>query len=227
VGALAAGVAHDFNNIVAGIRGVAESLAHRLRSEEPQRLLTEQILQACKRAGRVADRLLGADGRGLHHPRLADLSEVVLALAGELDAKGGRDITIRRELVGGLPRVNLDPDRIAVLLHALVANSVEAMPSGGELVIRTGLAKGDPCAAEGERPDRRYLSLEVSDTGQGMDEQTRERAFEPYFTTKEFGRSAGLGLSQCYGITREHGGCIRLASRPGEGTTVSVYLPVP
>src|SRR5208337_1832565 len=208
---LAAGIAHDFNNILTVIHIYAAALARDATPESRQDLISSKILTACARAVALADKLLKS-GEAEVRPSRVELNAIVRDNISGLRSLGGASIPVREELAAGDLFLEADPDQIQWSLLQLAANSVEAMPRGGTLLVRTGALD-------------RFAFISVADTGAGMDEETQEKLFEPYFTTKGFGTGAGHGLSRLHRIVTAHGGKIDVKSKPGEGTTVTLLIP--
>jgi signal transduction histidine kinase len=212
VGRLAGGVAHDFNNLLTVINGYAHLLVGRLPAADPNRRVAEKMLQAGERAADLTRRLLSFSRKQMVQPAVLDLNDVVRDAESMLRRLIGEEVRLRCELGDGLARVEADRSQIQLAILNLALNARDAMPAGGELLIRTA-------------PDRDGVVLEVTDDGVGMDEETRRRAFEPFFTTKEPGKGTGLGLSSVYGIVRQAGGEVTLESAPGRGTRARIRLP--
>ncbi len=224
LGTLAGGVAHDFNNMLLVIRGYSGLLAQRL--EEPSlREMAQRIDAAVEKAADFTRRLLTFSRSQMIHPQRLDLSEVVRDALGLLERMIGEDVVVRLDLAEGLAAVEVDRAQLEQAILNLVTNAREAMPRGGSLEVRTALAHLDQDYADlhPEVTPGPHVLLQITDSGEGMDEPTLARAFEPFFTTKATG--TGLGLSTVYGIVRRCGGHVRFYSSPAAGTTVKVYLP--
>jgi PAS domain S-box-containing protein len=225
IGTLAGGVAHDFNNILGGIMGGLSLLELELGDAENAAHRTEilEMKALVERGADLAKQLLGLGRRGKYDVRPLDLGGVVRRI-GAMFGRTRQDVTVSCELAPGLLAVMMDHTQLEQVLLNLALNAGQAMPRGGRLLLRaenTTLAEGDrPGAAPG-----RYVKLHVEDSGIGMDAATRERIFEPFFTTKEVGRGSGLGLASVYGIVKNHGGAIGVASEPGVGTVFTLHLP--
>jgi len=225
VGRLAGGVAHDFNNLLTAITGYSELALAGLAAGDPLRKDIEQIWAAGERATLLTRQLLAFSRRQIFEPKVLDLNAVVAGVEKMLKPVIGEDIQLLTVLHPDLGRVRADPGQVEQVIMNLAVNARDAMPQGGQLTIETANADLDQTYARNHVPIEPgpYVMLAVSDTGQGMDEQTRSRAFDPFFTTKEEG--TGLGLSTVYGIVKQSGGYIWVYSEPGQGTTFKVYLP--
>src|ERR1700687_4464215 len=227
VGQLAGGIAHDFNNVVGAILGWAE-LGFEQSREHPQ--VAERftrIREQAERAATLTRELLAFARRQVLQPRAVDLNSVAGGLVSFLDKVIGKDIEFKF-LNAQLDPVKADPTQIEQVLMNLCLNARDAMPQGGKLVIATEMVELDEsyCRFYPHVSAGRYAVASVSDSGIGMDAETRERIFEPFFTTKERGRGTGMGLPTAYGIGKQHGGFIHVYSEPGHGSLFRVYLPV-
>jgi len=213
VGRLAGGVAHDFNNVLTAITGYSDLLLSELGpSQQAQRDDIEQIMQAARRAARLTQQLLAFSRKQVLQPEVIDLNAAVAEMAPMLRRLIGEDVLLATDLAPDLGLIEVDPGQIQQVIMNLAVNARDAMPRGGSLHIATAPAD-----------DR--VALIVSDTGHGMDAETRRRAFEPFYTTKERGKGTGLGLATVYGIITQSGGEIDLDSAPGRGTTFTIRLP--
>jgi PAS domain S-box-containing protein len=227
IGRLAGGVAHDFNNLLGVIIGYGERVANRLPDEGPVHAEQMELLKAAHRAAELTKQLL-AFGRGqVLQPKILDLNAVVSDMESMLRRLIGEEYLLDAFLDESLGKVWADPGQTGQILMNLVVNARDAMSSGGRLTIETKGVEVDAAYASRHPPTRpgSYAMLAVSDTGIGMDAETRAHIFEPFFTTKHLGQGTGLGLSTVYGIVRQSGGFISVYSEPGMGTTFKVYLP--
>jgi CheY-like chemotaxis protein len=219
-------VAHDFNNLLSVVLNAASALAAELPKDSDLREDVSDIRQAVERGAVLTRQLLAFGRKEVHAPTRVDLHEVVRNVERLLARAlgGGARLEVRRSPESA--SAVADPHQLEQVLVNLVINARDAMPQGGTVTISTGATRIAPTEAEalGIAPGR-YASLEVADTGVGMDESTMLRAFEPFFTTKGPHEGTGLGLATVYGIAHQSGGAVRLASEPGSGTRVTVLLP--
>jgi signal transduction histidine kinase len=228
VGQLAGGIAHDFNNLLAVIRGNCEFLL----SEEPlivrgREEITE-IQKAALRGGELTRQLLVFGRKQVFQPVPLELNRVVEDINKMLSRIIGERTHIQFHPGKSLGMVNADPIQIQQILMNLILNARDAMPEGGEIMVRTANLELGPAGLLGcglSIPAGPYVQLSVADTGQGMDPETQKRIFEPFFTTKPVGQGTGLGLSTIYGIVQDLKGTILVESRPGSGTTFKVIIP--
>jgi PAS domain S-box-containing protein len=230
IGRLAGGVAHDFNNMLAGIHGAAELLALELKAGDPRRANVELILGASRRAADLTRKLLAFSRRGRQVVSAVDLHHILDAVLGLLERSIDRSIAIRRTWAAELPVVQGDAAELQNALLNLCLNARDAMPQGGELAIATAdrhLDLADCQALVGfELTPGPYLAITVRDSGIGIPADALPRIFEPFFTTKPVGQGTGLGLSAVFGTAVAHHGAITVASAPGAGATFTLLLPV-
>jgi signal transduction histidine kinase len=223
VGRLVGGVAHDFSNLLTIIMGGAEVVLRELHPDQPVRPLLANVVSAAERAARLIQQLLAFSRKQVLRPEVLDLNAVITETQKLLRRLIGEDVILATALAPGLAPVKADPVQIQQILLNLAVNARDAMPQGGTLSITTRNVDWDPgpCVPQ----PGPHILLAVSDTGQGMDEATRARIFEPYFTTKGPGRGTGLGLATVHGIVKQTGGHIEVQSAVGQGTTFRIYLP--
>ncbi len=226
IGSLAGGVAHDFNNLLSVILGASTLGLRGLSPVDPLRAELEEIQRAAERAATLTRQLLAFSRRQLLQPTVLDVSEVVGELQPMLRRLIGEDVELLVIAPPGLPPVLADRGQLGQVLVNLVVNARDAMPSGGKLTVEVALEAVDAAFAAahlGMKPGP-HLMLAVRDTGQGMDQATLARIFEPFFSTKgEAG--TGLGLATVFGIVQQSGGTIWVESEPGQGSTFRIYLP--
>jgi two-component system cell cycle sensor histidine kinase/response regulator CckA len=227
IGRLAGGVAHDFNNLLTAINGYSEMLIAMPGNQQETVAYAREILKAGEKAAHLTRQLLAFSRRQIFAPRLLDLNRIMNELAVSAAGLLGSNVDVNLEAASARARVKADPAQMEQVMLNLIFNARDAMPQGGALFLRTfdaevgapgGLPSGAPEAVPG-----RYVVLSVRDTGTGMDEDTLEHLFEPFYSTK--GRAQGLGLPAVYGIVRQNGGHIAISSRKGEGTEVRIYWP--
>jgi signal transduction histidine kinase len=228
VGQLTGGLAHDFNNILAGIGGSLELMKTRLaqgRIGDIDRYLTG-AQGAVKRAAGLTQRLLAFSRRQTLDPKASDINRIVTDMQDLVSRSVGPGIDVEIAAAGGLWTAFVDVGQLENALLNLCINARDAMPNGGKLTIETGNRWLDERAARdrGVEPGQ-YISLCVSDTGTGMPQDVIARAFDPFFTTKPTGQGTGLGLSMVYGFAGQSGGAARIYSELGKGTMICIYLP--
>ncbi|RME76124.1 MAG: response regulator [Planctomycetota bacterium] len=229
LGTFAGGIAHEFNNALVSVLGYGELLRERLERDTPEREDLETMLTAARRTRDLVIQILTFSGKARVQPRRIDLDEVTTNAIALARASFPERVAIRHLRAPAPLYCVIDPQQIELVLLQLCRNAADALPPDGgtitvELDRRTRLPEADGDAEP--LPPGSYACLQVSDNGVGMDAATCERIFEPFYTTKQPGEGTGLGLSVVHGIVRRAGGAIDVESRPGEGTTVRVYLPV-
>ncbi len=228
VGQLAGGIAHDFNNILSAIIGYGSIMQMRIGGDAPLRHNIDQILSSANRAADLTKSLLAFSRKQIINPKPLRLNDVIGKSLDFLTRLIGEDIEVRTVLNGNDTTVLADNGQIEQVLMNLATNARDVMPDGGTLFMETDIVELDgefirkyPYGKEG-----RYVLLSVTDSGAGMDEQTKAKIFEPFFTTKEQGKGTGLGLAIVYGIIKQHKGYIHAYSEKGIGTTFKIYLPL-
>jgi len=227
IGRLAGGVAHDFNTLLGTIRGYSEMLLSALPREETLRRHVEQILHAALRGAQLTRQLLVFSRRQEIQAQAVDLRRLLADVEVMLERLIGEDIELIQQIAPQLGPVWGDSGELHQVILNLVVNACDAMPFGGSLTLSLRHLDVDEEIAveDGRLPPGPYVLLQVTDTGLGMDEETRRRIFEPFFTTKGPGKGTGLGLSTVHAIVRRSKGGIAVESQPGEGSTFRVYLP--
>jgi signal transduction histidine kinase len=227
VGTLARGIAHDFNNILATLRGSIYLIDKKLPEHDDLRQYTQQVHGSIARAQNLVRGLLTFSRTQRISFRPTDLGGIIRRLQPMLASMAGEGTDLKVSLPGRPVMVMSDSVQMEQILMNLCANGRDAMPDGGTLSVLVELVTVGPEAGSQYPPEPgRYALISVSDTGPGMDEKTRGRIFEPYFTTKDVGKGTGLGLAIVYGIVKQHKGWIWVDSAKGEGTTFRVYLPL-
>ncbi len=227
IGRLSGGLAHDFNNLLCVINGHAELLFERIEPAHAAFKSVTQIKKAVESASSLTRQLLAFSRKQVFYPRTLDLNTIV----AETEKLLGRLIGERIEFVTSqhpaLGSVRVDPVQFEQVLMNLVLNARDAMPQGGKLTIGTGNEDFQETQTfkKASVPPGKYVVLEVTDTGCGMDDETQNRIFEPFYTTRKFGEGSGLGLATVYGIIKQSGGFIWVRSNLGQGTTFKIYLP--
>jgi len=226
VGQLASGVAHDFNNLLTIIKGYSSLLMDRNLADEDAHAARE-IQQAAERAAALTHQLLAFSRKQTLQPRVLDLNRIVHGLEMMLRRVLTENVELCIQTAPDLGAVKADPVQVEQVLINLVVNARDAMPKGGKLTIATAPREVLSDRGEGESLMRAgtYATLSVSDTGVGMDSETRARIFEPFFTTKDVGKGTGLGLATVYGIIKQSNGQIEVESEPGKGASFRVSLP--
>ncbi|MGH9358122.1 MAG: PAS domain S-box protein [Terriglobia bacterium] len=227
VGRLAGGVAHDFNNLLTAILGYSDMALEKLPRNSLLRRYISEVKKAGERAASLTRQLLAFSRLQVMSPQVLDLNTVILDMEKILRRVIGEDI-ILTTVPGAVPcRIKADPSQIEQVILNLAINARDAMLHGGSLKLKaSSVTVEEGFTSEGVRVQPgAYALLEITDTGCGMDPETRSRAFEPFFTTKEKGKGTGLGLSTVYGIIKQSSGYIWLNSEPGRGAAFTIYLP--
>jgi PAS domain S-box-containing protein len=228
IGRLAGGVAHDFNNILMSIMGASDLLLVQVDKSDPARGEALEIRHAVERGAALTRQLLAFSKRQATRPRELPLADIVRGMDSMLRRLIGPEIDFEIGRDPRSPIVVADPGQIEQVIMNLAINARDAMPNGGRLRIRVDEIElgGLSAIAITEGHAGRYARVSVTDTGTGMDAQTQAKLFEPFFTTKDQGKGTGLGLSIVYGIVKQSGGYVSVASEVGEGTTFYIYLPL-
>jgi PAS domain S-box-containing protein len=226
VGRLAGGVAGDFNNVLTVITGYAELLRSEISSASPMRRFVDEIIYAGERAAALTRHLLAFSRGATAQPRVLDVNHILTSMEPMLRRLLGNNIELILLTAPGVGRVRADAAQVEQVVVNLSTNARDAMPRGGKLVIETANVDLDEAAVQnmGLKAGP-YVMLAVSDTGVGMDNETRSRLFEPFFTTKAPGSGSGLGLATVYGAIRQADGHVTVYSQPNCGTIFEIYLP--
>jgi two-component system, cell cycle sensor histidine kinase and response regulator CckA len=226
VGRLAGGVAHDFNNLLMVINGYTEVLLEELDSDGPMYHKVESIKQAADRAATLTRQLLAFSRKQLLELKVIDVNSVIADMERLLRPLIGENIELMTRLSSDTGHTRADAGQLEQVIMNLVVNAKDAMPEGGKLTVQSSEVTVRLNLSQHRfiQPGR-YAVISVSDTGHGMDKETRSRIFEPFFTTKEKGKGTGLGLSTVYGIVKQSNGYVFAQSEPGAGATFYVYLP--
>jgi two-component system, cell cycle sensor histidine kinase and response regulator CckA len=229
VGKLAGGVAHEVNNMMTAVLGFSDMALRRLPADHPAAADIQEVIKAGGRAARITQQLLAFSRQQLNQPEPLSVATVVRDLGKLLQQSLGAGYELQLAVPPEVPLVHADRTQLEQVLINLVLNARDATPAGGlvSVVVETLELDGSFRSRHEEvafRPGT-YVMLAVSDTGTGMDRETMDRAFEPFYTTKPVGQGTGLGLSTVYGIVKQAGGYVWLYSEPGQGTVVKIYLP--
>ncbi|MDB6452871.1 ATP-binding protein [Falsirhodobacter sp. 20TX0035] len=228
VGQLTGGIAHDFNNLLAGISGSLDMIqgrVHQNRTDDLDRYISA-AQAAAKRAAALTHRLLAFSRRQTLDPKPTDAARLVADMLDLVQRSVGPQITVTTRADTDLWSTLVDPNQLENALLNLCLNARDAMPDGGRIAIDLHNCTLGPAEADDlDLPPGEYVALSVADTGSGMTADVIEKAFDPFFTTKPLGVGTGLGLSMIYGFARQSGGQVQIASQPGAGSTLHLYLP--
>ena len=224
IGQMTGGVAHDFNNLLTAVLGNLE-LALRRGTDEGIRRYLEGATHAAQRGAKITSQLLAFSRTQRLQTEPIDLNSIVTRMGDLLLRTIGATVQIETVLENNLWQATADPSQMESVILNLALNARDAMPNGGRLTISTANVPREERNKPSELAAGDYAAVCVSDTGSGMTDEVFRKAFEPFFTTKAVGSGTGLGLSQVYGIARQTGGSVSIATKVGEGTTVTVYLP--
>jgi two-component system, cell cycle sensor histidine kinase and response regulator CckA len=227
IGRLAGGMAHDFNNIILAILGFGELARDDLPAATPAAEYVSEMISGAQRGADLIKQLLAFSRKQVMQPKVVDPGSVMSGLLPLLQRLLGEDVIVELALAPGTSPIRVDVGQLEQVIMNLAVNARDAMPDGGTLTLETANVEfdGPYVATHADTVAGAHVMIAVSDTGVGMDADTRARAFEPFFTTKESGKGTGLGLSTVYGIVKQSGGWIWLYSEPGKGTTVKLYFP--
>ena len=225
IGTLAGGIAHDFNNLLMGIQGRASLMMMELEPSHPLFEHLRGVEDYVKSATELTKQLLGFARAGKYEVKPTDLNDLILK-SSQMFGRTKKEISIHPKFQEDLWTVETDQMQIEQVLLNMYVNAWQAMPAGGELYIQTqNMILDEDYAKTHFVRAGKYVKISITDTGLGMDENTKKKIFDPFFTTKEMGRGTGLGLASAYGIIKNHDGLINVYSEKGEGTTFNIYLP--
>ena len=224
VGQLTSGVAHDFNNLLMVVLGNVRQLL-KVERDPIERRRLEMIAEAAERGSLLTAQMLAFSRRQKLEPRAVNLNETVLQMRDLLQSTMGGSVRIETRLQPDLWPAMIDPTQIELVILNLAINARDAMDVGGLLTVETANVTLDAATRPEEPPAGEHVMISVTDTGSGMTPEVLAKVFEPFFTTKEVGKGSGLGLSQVYGLAKQSGGGVHIDSKPGDGTSVRVYLP--
>lgn len=228
IGQLTGGIAHDFNNMLAIVIGSLD-LARRRFDTDPDkaRQCIDNAGEGAQRAAQLTARLLAFSRQTPLEPRAVDANKLVGGMSELLRRTIGEQVAVETVLAGGLWPAHIDPSQLENAILNLAVNARDAMPDGGRLTIETNNTHLDDgyAAQHDEVEPGQYIVICVTDTGTGMPPHVVERAFDPFYTTKEVGKGTGLGLSQVFGFVKQSGGHVKIYSEPEQGTTIKLYLP--
>ena len=225
LGTLSDGIAHEFNNILMGIQGYVSLMHFQKNGKHPYDDKLQNIEQLIEKGANLTKQLLGFAQTGMYEVRTMDINPL-LEESSEMFARTKREIKMHRHFQEDLSKIKADGAQLNQVFMNLFINAGQAMPAGGDLYIETrNVILTEEDTAPFGIMQGPYIEIIVRDTGVGMDESTRLRIFDPFFTTKEMGGGTGLGLAFVYGVIKNHGGMIRIASKKGEGATFKIYFP--
>ncbi len=225
IGQLAGGIAHSFNNLLMAIQGNTSLMLLETVHSHPHHEKLRSIEEQVRSASKLTAQLLGYARKGKYEVKCLDLNQVVEETSETL-GRTKMGVTIRKELAEGLFAIEADEAQLQQVLFDMYLNAAEAMPDGGDLILKTtNVTREDMKGKQYDPKPGNYVLLTITDTGVGMDKSTMKLIFDPFFTTKQMGRSTGLGLASAYGIIKGHGGYTDVESKKGHGSTFSIYLP--
>ena len=227
IGRLAGGIAHDFNNILTSILGYSSLMLRTLQENDPNRNDLQEITHAAERATALTRQLLDFSHERALETKVLQLNTIIENIENFIRRTIGEDIKLVLRLDKELWNIQADTSRLEQILMNLSINARDAMPKGGQLIIKPSnqVLDNSFCRIHPEITPGHYILLEISDTGHGMPPEVLDHIFEPFFTTKEKGKGTGFGLTTIYGIVRQFGGCIACYSEINKGTTFKIYLP--
>ncbi|MFH1217100.1 MAG: PAS domain S-box protein [Pseudomonadota bacterium] len=228
VGRLTSGIAHDFNNLLTTISGYSEIILMQTEENNPVRDKVQMIFQAGRMAASLTRQLLAFSRKQVLEIRTINLNNIVESLTKMLQRLIGENIRLKIEFSQPDCFIEADPGQCEQIIMNLAINAKDAMPTGGSLGIMTGIVhlRATKLTGFDDIDSGSYVLLQITDTGEGMTEETQKLMFEPFFTTKEQGKGTGLGLATVYGIIKQHNGFISVKSAPGQGTSFDIYFPL-
>jgi PAS domain S-box-containing protein len=228
VGQLAGGIAHDFNNILTAIMGYGNLIKIQMEKDSTVSTYMLYILDSAERAAKLTRNLLAFSRKQMISLKPINVNEVIKGVEKILHRLIGEDVELSNHCSDSDLIIMADSTQLEHVLMNLATNARDAMPDGGNLSIRSDFTEIDErfITLYGYGETGKYAVITVSDTGEGIDEQSKEKLFEPFFTTKAVGKGTGLGLAMVYGIVKQHNGFINVYSEPGIGTTFKIYLPL-
>ena len=225
IGQLTGGVAHDFNNLLMAILGSLELLSKRIPDDPRATRLLDNAVQGAKRGAALTQRLLAFARRQELKPESVNLISLIDGMTDLLDRALGPGIVMIKKLSSDLPLICIDANQLELAVLNLIVNARDAMPLNGSLTLEATSERVDAGSGPAGLAPGEYVRLSIIDTGLGMDSNTLARATEPFFTTKGPGKGTGLGLSMVHGLVEQSGGSMTVSSKPGEGTTIDLWLP--
>jgi signal transduction histidine kinase len=223
IGKLTGGVAHDFNNLLMAVMGNLELLRKRLPADPRTQRLIDAAIQGAERGASLTQRMLAFARQQDLKTSSSNLDTLVLGMRELLERTLGSNVELRFDIAPNLPSAQVDAHQIELAILNLAINSRDAMPGGGTISIAVGQGTS---TGRGQMQPGRYLWINVSDTGSGMDAKTLKMAVEPFFSTKPLGKGTGLGLSMVHGLAVQLGGALELTSTLGIGTSATLWLPI-
>ena len=228
VGQLAGGIAHDFNNILTAIIGYGNLIKLQMEKDSTVSTYMKYILDSAERAAKLTQNLLAFSRKQMISPKPINVNDVIKGVEKILYRLIGEDVELSNHCSDSDLIIMADSTQLEHVLMNLATNARDAMPEGGNLSIRSDFTEIDErfITMYGYGDIGTYAVITVSDTGEGIDEQSKAKLFEPFFTTKAVGKGSGLGLAMVYGIVKQHNGFINVYSEPGIGTTFKIYLPL-
>jgi PAS domain S-box-containing protein len=226
IGKLTGGLAHDFNNLLSAVLSNLDLLRKRLPEDAKFRRLLDGAIHGAERGASLTARLLAFARRQELKPEAVDVADMVTGMIELLERSLGASVQVKTDVPGNLPAMHVDLNQLEPALLNLAVNARDAMPFGGWLTISAAAGSVTDAAPAPDLSPGDYIRISVSDTGVGMDETILAQAREPFFTTKGPGKGTGLGLSMVQGLAVQSGGALRLHSKPGQGTTVDLWLPI-